>query len=235
VNRDAAAAALEGHFAVVTARRDAKWRHRFYDLIAAAALCERDPRMAVGDDGFPYYQLDIPRSDGPPGKIEISSLIELATSRGFGISINARACDPWTFTCGDLVSRRAFGAYEFPRIGLPAGGGAVVRQVRRRTADISIGAAPAALLPPFIQPLLRRYFTARLGIARPAALAMLSDEHEPPEQLVFRMSRADFADDRAFEAAIAGVAWFLPRHVVVSVLAPDVVAGLDRAFVPLLG
>ena len=43
------------------------------------------------------------------------------------------------------------------------------------------------------------------------------------------------ADAAAFEAALAGVAWFLPRHTVVSVLPPDAVAGLERVFVPLLG
>ena len=99
---------------------------------------------------------------------------------------------------------------------------------------MSIGAASATLLPGFVQPLLRRYFTGRLAIADPGALALLSDEQNPPEQLVFRLSRADFADERAFETALAGISWFLPRHIVVSVLPPDVVAGLDRAFVPLL-
>ncbi len=234
MNRDGAAAALATHFAAGSAVRDAKWRHRLYDLIDEAALSERDPRMAVGSDGFPYYQLDVPRADGPPGKIAVGALIELATTRGFGITINAGPADPWTFTCGDLVTRRAFGTFEFPRIGVPAGGGPVVRHVRRRTAGVSIGAAPATLLPGFVQPLLRRYFTSRLGIAEPAALAILSDDQHPPEQLVFRFSRADVADERAFAAALAGLGWFLPRHVVISVLPPDVVAGLDRTFVPLL-
>ncbi len=64
---------------------------------------------------------------------------------------------------------------------------------------------------------------------------MLSAQQDPPEQLVFRLSRADFADQRAFEKALAGLTWFLPRHIVVSVLPPDSVAGLERAFVPLLG
>jgi hypothetical protein len=107
--------------------------------------------------------------------------------------------------------------------------------VRKPVGDVSIGAPPATLLPGFVQPLLRRYFTQRLGIAQPGALAMLSSEADPPEQLVFRLSRADFADQDAFETALAGVTWFLPRHIVVSVLPPDAVAGLERAFVPLLG
>jgi hypothetical protein len=232
---DGAAAALARHLAAAPPARDAKWRHRFYDLIDEARLCQRDPRISAGADGFPYYRLDVPRASGPAGTIAVPALVELATSSGFGISVHSDAAEPWIFSCGDLVTRRAFGTYEFPRIGIPAGDGPVVRQVRKRSSDVSIGAPPAALLPPFVQPLLRRYFTQRLGIAQPGVLALLSAAQNPPEQLVFRLSRADFPDPGAFEAALAGVTWFLPRHIVVSVLAPDAVAGLERAFVPLLG
>jgi hypothetical protein len=118
---------------------------------------------------------------------------------------------------------------------MPGGSGPVLRQVRKSEGGVSIGAPPAGLLPRFVQPLLRRYFTGRLGIARPGVLAMLSADGDPPEQLVFRLSRADFADQASFEAALAGVTWFLPRHIVVSVLPPDAVLRLERAFVPLLG
>ena len=232
---DDAANVLAAHFAIAADARDAKWRHRFYDLIAQTRLCERDPRIVTGPDGFPYFALDVPQAGGPPGTIAIPALIDLATSCGFGVRIASGAADPWIFSCGDLATRRAFGTYEFPRIGIPVTDGPVLRDVQKDPADVSIGAPPATLLPGFVQPLLRRYFTHTLGIARPGVLAMLSEQQNPPEQLVFRLSRADFADDGSFEAALAGVTWFLPRHIVVSVLPPDVVAGLERAFVPLLG
>jgi hypothetical protein len=225
------AAALERHLAEATASRGAKWRHRLYDLLGDARFCQRDPRIAVGADGFPYYVLDVPQAGRQPGTIAIEPLIDLGTTSGFGLSINAAGAEPWIFSCGDLVTRRAFGTYEFPRIGVPAGGGPVLRQTRKHA--VSIGAPPATLLPDFVQPLLRRYFTARLGIAEPGVLALLWADQNPPEQLVFRLSRADFPDQAAFETALAGLTWFLPRHTVVSVLPPDVVAGLERAFVPL--
>jgi hypothetical protein len=229
-----AAGALGRHLALPAEMRAAKWRHRLYDLLAEARLCQRDPRISIGADGFPYYALDVPRRGGSAGTIALSALVELATSSGFGVTINAAGAEAWTFTCGDLVTRRAFGTYEFPRIGMPGPAGPVIRQTRKETSDVSIGAPSATLLPSFVQPLLRRYFTDRLSIAEPGALAMLSAGGDPPEQLVFRLSRADFPNGAALEAALAGVTWFLPRHVVVSVLPPDVVAGLDRAFIPLL-
>jgi hypothetical protein len=231
----AAEAELRCHLATPAASRAAKWRHRLYDLIGAVRFTQRDPRIAAGDDGFPYYRLDVPTAGGPSGTISLDALVDLATSSGFGAAVHADACDPWLFSCGDLVTRRAFGTYEFPRVGIAPGAGPVIRAVRKQTADVSIGAPPATLLPGYVQPLLRRYFVQQLGIARPGVLAMLSAQQEPPEQLVFRLSRADFPDAAAFEAALAGVAWFLPRHTVVSVLPPDAVAGLERVFVPLLG
>jgi hypothetical protein len=225
--------ALARHLATAPTLRDAKWRHRLYDLLADARLCERDPRIVIRADGFPYYALDSPRAGGPAGTIMLGALVELATTRGFGISIHAPGAEPWKFTCGDLVTRRMFGTFEFPRIGIPAGSGPVLRQTRKDAGGVSIGAPPATLLPGFLAPLLRRYFTQRLGIGAPGVLAMLSAQQSPAEQLVFRLSRADFADQRAFETALAGIAWFLPRHIVVSVLPPDVVADLEQAFVPL--
>ena len=63
----ALAAALARHLTVGGAARDAKWRHRFYDLIVDVRLCERDPRITTWDDGFPYYTLDVPGHGGSPG------------------------------------------------------------------------------------------------------------------------------------------------------------------------
>jgi hypothetical protein len=234
MNADAAAD-LERHLATRSAARDAKWRHRLYDLVDDVRFGQRDPRIVPGEDGFPYYRLDVPPAGGPPGTIALGALVELATSSGFGVAIGSRRCDPWLFTCGDLVTRRAFGTYEFPRIGIAPGSGPVTRAVRKESTDVSIGAPPATLLPGYVQPVLRRYFMQGLGIPKPGVLAMHSAGQEPPEQLVFRLSRADFPDEGTFAVALAGVAWFLPRHVIVSVLPPEAVAGLERAFVPLLG
>ena len=89
------------------------------------------------------------------------------------------------------------------------------------------------MLPGYLRPLLHAYFTRRLGIAHPGVLALVSPDQEPKEQLVFRIGHADFADEEAFENAIAGLTWFLPRHLVVSVLPTDVIDALDEAFVPL--
>ena len=89
------------------------------------------------------------------------------------------------------------------------------------------------MLPSYVRPLLHAFFTRTLGIADPGVLTLVSPDQEPREQLVFRITRDDFADDAAFERAIAGVTWFLPRHLVVSILPTDVVEALDEAFIPL--
>ena len=89
------------------------------------------------------------------------------------------------------------------------------------------------MLPPYVRPLLHAYFTRTLGIAHPGVLTLVSPDQEPREQLVFRIARADFGDEDAFESAIAGLTWFLPRHLVLSILPADVLDALDGAFVPL--
>lgn len=228
-----AAEELRAHLSVPEEARAAKWRHRFYDLVETTRLCERDPKIFIGPDGFPYYALDLP-ADGEEGKISVGDLIELATDRGFGIAIEPdEDAAAWVFTCGDLVTRRTFGGYEFPRIGIVASETPTFRAVLKETQRMEVLAPSDAMLPGYVRPLLYQYFTHSLGIADPGVLALVSPDQEPKEQLVFRIVRDDFEDEEEFENAVAGLTWFLPRHLVVSILPSDVVDALDSAFVPL--
>ncbi|BDE05889.1 hypothetical protein WPS_11650 [Vulcanimicrobium alpinum] len=225
--------AIRAHLATPEEERGAKWRHRFYDLIDITPLRERDPRIFTGPDGFPYYALDVPGA-GEPGTILVTDLLELATERGFGIAIAPEGeSAAWVFTYGDLVTRRALGSYEFPRVGVVATESPTFRAVLKQTQRMEILAPDDALLPSYVRPLLHQYFTRNLGIAHPGVLTLASPDQEPREQLVFRIARDDFADDDAFQRAIAGVTWFLPRHLVVSILPSEVLDALNAAFVPL--
>lgn len=225
--------ALREHLAVPEDARGAKWRHRFYDLAETAKLKERDPRIFLGPDGFPYFALDLPEA-GEEGDVSVGDLVDLATARGCGIAIEPDGdVAAWVFTCGDLVTRRAFGGYEFPRIGVVPAETPTFRAVLKETQRMEIVAPDEAMLPRYVRPLLYQYFTRNLGIAEPGVLALVSPDQEPREQLVFRIGRDDFDDEDEFESAIAGVTWFLPRHLVVSILPADVIDALSEAFVPL--
>ncbi|GAC1617819.1 MAG: hypothetical protein NVS4B13_10810 [Candidatus Elarobacter sp.] len=225
--------ALREHLGIPEHERGAKWRHRFYDLVETARLTERDPRVFLGPDGFPYYALDLPE-EGADGDISVSDLVNLATDRDFGIAIEPlEEVAAWVFTCGDLVTRRAFGGYEFPRIGVIPAESPTFRAVLKETQRMEILAPDEAMLPPYVRPLLHEYFTRTLGIQQPGVLALVSPDQEPREQLVFRIARDDFENEDEFEAAIGGLTWFLPRHLVVSILPTDVVDALDASFIPL--
>ncbi len=225
--------ALRVHLAVPEAERGAKWRHRFYDLVETARLRRCDPQIFLGPDGFPYFALELP-GEGDEGDIAVGDLVDLATDRGFGIAIEpVGELAAWVFTCGDLVTRRAFGGWEFPRIGVAPGESATFREVLKATERMQVEAPDESMLPRYVRPLLYLYFTRTLGIEEPAVLTLVSPDQEPREQLVFRIARDDFDDQDEFETAIAGVTWFLPRHLVVSVLPTSVLAALDDAFIPL--
>jgi hypothetical protein len=225
--------AMRRHLSAPEDERGAKWRHRFYDLLETTRLCEREPKIFVGPDGFPYYALDVP-GDGESGTVAVPDLLDLATDRGFGIAIEPLDdAAAWVFSCGDLVTRRAYGGYEFPRIGTVPGDSPTFRAVMKETVRMEVLAPDDVMLPPYVRPLLHAYFTRTLGIAHPGVLTLVSPDQEPREQLVFRIARDDFGDEESFESAIAGLTWFLPRHLVLSILPPDVLDALDEAFVPL--
>jgi hypothetical protein len=225
--------ALREHLAVPEPERGAKWRHRFYDLVETARLKRTDPTIFLGPDGFPYYALELP-DPGDDGEICVADLVDLATDRGFGIAIEpVGELAAWVFTCGDLVTRRAYGGYEFPRIGVVPHESPTFRPVLKRTERMEVVAPNESILPRYVRPLLYLYFTRTLGIDDPAVLTLVSPDQEPREQLVFRIAQDDFEDEDHFENAISGLTWFLPRHVVVSILPADVLDALDDAFVPL--
>lgn len=224
---------LRAQLSVPEEARGAKWRYRFYDLLDEVPLLARRPRVFVGPDAFPYYALDLP-APGETGDVAVPDLLEDATERGIGIAIEPHGdVAAWVFTCGDLVTRRAFGGYEFPRIGIVPGEHTTFRAVLKETQRMEIVEPSEGMLPPYVRPLLHEYFNRTLGVEEPGVLALVSPDQEPREQLVFRIAREDFADEDEFERAIAGVTWFLPRHLVVSILPTDVVSALDEAFVPL--
>jgi hypothetical protein len=224
---------LAAHLRVPDDARGAKWRHRFYDLLEVVRFHPRDKRVFLGPDGFPYYALDVPEG-GEEGEVAVPDLLELATDRGFGIAIAPEGeSAAWVFTCGDLATRRAFGGYEFPRLGFVPGAHPMLREVVKETQRMEVLAPSEGMLPLYVRRLLDQYFRHTLGIEHPGVLAIVSPDQEPPEQLVFRIAREDFDDEDGFEAAIAGMTWFLPRHLVVSVLPTDIVDALDAAFVPL--
>ncbi len=224
---------LRDHLSIPEDERGAKWRHRFYDLVETARLHQRDPRIVIGPDGFPYYALDLPDDDAE-GDLSVGELIEVATDRGFGIAIEPfDDTAAWVFTCGDLVTRRAFGGFEFPRIGIVPADAPAFRAVLKETERMEVEAPDDSMLPPYVRPLLHEYFTRKLGIADPGVLTLVSPDQEPREQLVFRIARDDFDEEDEFESAIAGLTWFLPRHLVVSILPAEVLEALDEAFVPL--
>lgn len=225
--------ALRTHLSIPEDDRDAKWRHRLYDLIEVVPLAPRDPPTFYGPDGFPYHALDVPRFE-LDGEITVPELADSATERGYGIAIEPHGDEAaWVFTCGDLVTRRAFGGYEFPRIGFVPGEAPTFRAVLKETQKMEVLAPSEGMLPPYVRAHLHDYFTYMLGIPHPGVLALVSPDQEPREQLVFRIARDDFRDEQAFESAIAGLTWFLPRHLVVSILPTDLVDALDDAFIPL--
>ncbi|HTW85493.1 MAG TPA: hypothetical protein VMD91_15595 [Candidatus Sulfotelmatobacter sp.] len=224
---------LRAHLAIPEHERGAKWRHRFYDLLEVTLLLPREPRIFAGPDGFPYYALDVPLGERE-GEVSLLDLLEPATERGFGIAIEPfDDTAAWVFTCGDLVTRRVFGGFEVPRIGVVPAEEPTFRVVLKDTGRMEVQAPDEHLLPAYVRPLLHTYFTRTLGIAHPGVLALVSPDQNPPEQLVFRVVRDDFAGEDEFEHAIAGVTWYLPRHLVVSILPAPVVDALEDAFVPL--
>lgn len=85
--------------------RDDNWKDQFLSHVAAASFRCGTPQVAIGTDGFPYFQLFVPEPGIEFQCFVIDKMINNLISHGFGVVINSNANNPeWVFSYGDILN-----------------------------------------------------------------------------------------------------------------------------------
>lgn len=200
------------------AQRDPAWSEAFLAQVADAAFFTGEPEVVLGA-GRPYFALHTEPADAAgalphPSHVIHHLLEDLLLERGLGAVINPVGADAdWAFTYGDLLQFHLHGGFY------PA-----------RTSLADPMPAEARLPAPARQAL--RSYLQQLGVAAPGVRLGAIDHAGPGSlELVFRFAPQEFQSPDAFQAAMATLAWFLPRNYSYSVA--GIPARQDGGFEPL--
>jgi hypothetical protein len=219
--------ALAKLFATPRETRDDAWRAALYAAVVDASLVSFEPQVVWGPDGFPYFQLALP----PAGAFTpfcISHVLEHVLDSGFGVAVFGdpeRSGDPeWVFTYGDLLALSLFENFD----GDPSGRDALATRADgvwsekiETGREVAVGAPAEAYLPTRARRVLGAFLRQAAGVPDPKIALVVDPALDPPTNLAFDLSPADFGGDESrFAGVMRALTWFLPRtHALVAL--PD--------------
>src|SRR5262249_25866772 len=144
---------------------------KFYTTVVDASFACGEPQVCEGPDGFPYFGLHSPPPMQPFDAYSISHLLELVTENGVGIALNPRGNDvDWVFTYGELVSLRAFGAFDADT---PFGDPPPAEENDEKgETTVILGEPSESVLPGYCRRALAAYLKESVGIKKPGVFLM---------------------------------------------------------------
>jgi hypothetical protein len=192
-------------------QRNDLWADLFLDNLAGASFQCGDPQVITGPDGYPYFQLFLPK----PGVEFQCFAIENMTSaflleNGIGVVVNPSATGAdWVLTYGNIVNYHLHKSFYTTEHSF-----ATERHNEVLTEDeqVMVGQPSEELLPGHTRAILREYLKAN-GVATPKILLMMRTINgEPIQDIVFNITQSDFENEEHYKGMMTSLRWFLPQH-----------------------
>mgnify|MGYP000073250943 CR=1 FL=1 len=195
---------------VPLAHRDLEWDRTFMNNLGQAKLACRLPQIAKGEDGFTYFQLEIPDVGAPFQSYQVEEMIEkhlLKDGHGIKVFSYGEEADR-RFSYGELLNyyyRNEFRSNI--QNWLPP-------SEDQFSGDMNIvGGDPAETV---IHPLTRKIilsYIVKNGFHFPkiSHLNVLT-ENGIMNQLVFNLEPRMFRDKNHFDKVLSSLKWYLPMH-----------------------
>ncbi|GLR20096.1 hypothetical protein [Portibacter lacus] len=195
---------------VPLAERNLTWDKNFMKHAGEAHLACRIPQIEKGDDGFPYFQLEIPNVGAPFQAYTISKLIEDHLLKdGLGASITAYGEKPeMRFSYGELLNyhyRKSF------RSNLQNWLPPSPTQFQNEK-EILGGNPTASILHPLTRKVILAYLVKNNYHFPKVSLLNIMTENGIMNQLVFNLVPSKFNSEKHFQAVLSSLKWYLPVH-----------------------
>ncbi|WP_051293134.1 hypothetical protein [Olivibacter sitiensis] len=194
-------------------KRNAAWQTKFVEHLAKASLKPSEPQVVTGPDGFPYFNLEIPRPGENFQSYCIEEMIdEFLLENGFGVVINASYGEPdWILSFGDLINysiSKSFYSYQSMFNTHQDEEGSIAEE-----EEVTIGFPPNDILPQSLRYALREFFKAN-GLKQTVKVLLMGRKSNGNMvyDLVFNLTPAMFPNLDTFRAITQAMAFFLPRH-----------------------
>lgn len=213
-------------------QRDEQWQQSFLQNIIQASFRCGEPQMINGPDGFPYFQLLMPRPNESFQCYVIERMKDdFLLENGYGVVINPDAGQPdWVLSYGDILNLHLNGS--FYTTGPTLFSTAKEDETILKDERALVGQPSELILPAMTRAILREFLISN-GIKSPKVLLMSRSSVNTNEQfqdLVFNITPADFESEEVFRSVMQHMGWFLPRHYSYVGLSEN---GFDDGFMPL--
>lgn len=195
-------------------QRDERWQQSFLENIIQASFRCGDPQVVTGPDGFPYFQLLMPKPNESFQCYVIERMKDdFLLETGYGIVINPEAGQPdWVLSYGDILNLHLNGSF-YTTEQTPFSTAREDETILKGEKAL-VGQPSESILPEMTRGILRAFFITN-GIKSPKVLLMSRrsvNTNEVFQDLVFNVTPADFESEESFRRVMQYVGWFLPRH-----------------------
>lgn len=208
--------------AVPPEQRDDAWADSFLAAAPNASLTSFEPQIAVGPDGFPYFQLALPEG-GAFTPFSIVHILKDCLENGVGavIHTNTRRDEnpAWVFTLGDLVSYSLFQDFS---------GDPKVYKNEEPPPDENVNqsllrAAPSEeYFPAGARAAMGRFMHGPFQVPEPKIGLVSGPSLRPQESLMVNLRASDYGGDaEKLSSAMGYLTWFVPKTYSVMALPDD--------------
>lgn len=214
---------LESLFEVPRPERDEKWFESFFENVVEACMASSAEQVAVGPDGFPYFELHIPPREKEFDPFSVAHILEHCTDNGIGCVICPSEKGPqWVFSYGMLWSLRETSTFDARKdLGVDFS--------ISSEAESMFASPSSAVLPPYARNVVKNFLSA-YGVEDVGVIMQIPSTHPANISLIFSIFKEDFPDEGDFKDIMSRLAlWYLPAHI--GLLGVDKQSGLE--FVPL--
>lgn len=220
---------IDALLAVPAAGRDENWLNEFLSDLAGASFSCGNPQVIAGKDGFPYFQLLMPKKGDEFQSFVIEKMMDdFLLERGFGVVINPGDENPeWVLTYGDLLNLHLNGAFFSAESAFNSN---MESEIITEQEEVIVGQPSEAILPDKVRKLLRDFFELN-GIIEPKILLIMRKNGDNISQdLAFNITPEQFETEEHYRNMMQTVTWYLPRHYSIIGLSD---AAFDGEFMPL--
>lgn len=193
--------------------RSETWQRDFLENIVQASFRCGEPQVITGPDGFPYFQLLMPKPNERFQCYVIDRMKDdFLLKLGYGVVINPDKGQPdWVLTYGDILNLHLNGSFytteptPFSR--------AVEDEMIENEENVLVGQPSDQILPELTRAVLNKFLT-NSGVKSPKVLLMCrtATDGTVSQDLVFNLTPDDFETEAHFRSVMQHLGWFLPRH-----------------------
>lgn len=205
-------ASVERLLKVLAEGRDQQWYDTFYEDLKTASFACGQPQTSHGPDGFPYFELHLPKPNEPFESYCISSLADFLLENGLGVAINpSEGRADWVLSYGDILNLKLNGRFYT----MPENDPLPEYEVLSEGEKVMIAQPSESYLPSVTRRILRSFLNY-LGVSEPKALLLVRHvKGEPVSQLAFNIFPEDVESEEVYNYRLQQLCWFLPRHYIV--------------------